>query len=81
MSMQIPPVSAVKRALEALSHAGVQELSRASDVPFTTIWKIRDGTTGNPGMETVRKFWVHMPKPEFIGTESAPLQPSEKAVA
>lgn len=60
MSMQIPPVSAVKEALEKLSHAGVQELSRVSDVPFTTIWKIRDGTTGNPGMETVRKFWAHI---------------------
>lgn len=61
MNTSIPPVSAVKEALENLSHAGVQELARASDVPFTTIWKIRDGTTVNPGMETVRKFWAHIP--------------------
>ena len=60
MSMQIPSVSDVKTKLESLSHASVQELSRISDVPFTTIWKIRDGTTGNPGMETVRKFWAHI---------------------
>lgn len=60
MSMQIPSVSDVKRGLESLSHSGVQELSRISGVPFTTIWKIRDGTTENPGMETVRKFWTHI---------------------
>jgi len=81
MSMQIPPVSAVKQALETLSHAGVQELSKVSDVPFTTIWKIRDGTTGNPGMETVRKFWAHMPNPEPIatGAPAIPLVDEAKA--
>ena len=60
MSKQIPPVSDVKAELAALSHADVQELSRISGVPFTTIWKVRDGTTENPGMETVRKFWPHI---------------------
>lgn len=76
MSMQIPPVSAVKEALEKLSHAGVQELSKVSDVPFTTIWKIRDGTTSNPGMETVRKFWAHI---HSVGG-TAP-SPEQQAVA
>lgn len=41
-----------------LSHAGIQELARESNVPFTTIWNIRCGATVNPGMETVRKFWT-----------------------
>ena len=47
MNTQIPPVSVVKGALAALSHADMQELARVSSVPFTTIWKIRDGTTTN----------------------------------
>jgi len=47
-----------------------------SDVPFTTIWKIRDGTTSNPGMETVRKFWAHI---HAVG--GATSAPDEKAVA
>lgn len=76
MSMQIPSVSDVKRGLESLSHAGVQELSRVSGVPFTTIWKIRDGTTENPGMETVRKFWTHIQ-----GAPATPQPTTEPASA
>jgi hypothetical protein len=60
MNIQIPPVAAVKASLLALSHAQVLELSRTSRVPFTTIWKIRAGTTENPGMDTVGKFWPHI---------------------
>lgn len=72
MSIQIPLVSEVRAALESLSHAGVQELARVSGVPMTTIWKIRDGTTANPGMETVRKFWLHIPaaSPQAVAAES-----------
>lgn len=60
MDIQIPPVSTVKAELEALSHASMQRLAAIAEVPFTTIWKIRDGTTGNPGLETVGKFWPHV---------------------
>ena len=58
MSNSIPTVPEVKMRLMLLSHAGIQELARESNVPFTTIWNIRCGATANTGMETVRKFWT-----------------------
>ena len=57
MNIYFPPIAEVRTFLEALGHAQVQELSANSGVPFTTLWKIRDGTTTNPGIETVRKFY------------------------
>jgi len=42
--------------LEQLTHAQMQRLAIASGVPFTTLWKVRSGTTTNPGIETVGKF-------------------------
>ena len=57
MNINLPPVAKVKAFLESLGHAKVQELAKESGVPFTTLWKIRDGTTVNPGIETVRKFY------------------------
>jgi predicted transcriptional regulator len=61
MAPQIPPVDAVKARLLALSHAELQALAERSEVPFGTLWKVRSGVTTNPGMETVRKFWPHLP--------------------
>lgn len=63
----IPPASAIKARLADMSHAEVQQLSRDTGVPFTTLWKIRDGTTLNPGIETVRLFW-----PELLDRKGAP---------
>lgn len=45
-----------------MSYGGVKELASTSHVPFTTLWKIRDGTTSNPGIETVRLFIEHLPE-------------------
>ena len=59
MNTKIPPVSEIKQRLESLSHADIQALSKFSEVPFTTLWKIRAGETVNPGIETVRKFSAH----------------------
>jgi len=63
MNINLPPVSEVRAFLERLTHAQVQQLSKDCGVPFTTLWKIKDGTTENPGIETVRKFW-----PELVTT-------------
>lgn len=52
----VPSASDVRALLARLSHAQLQRLASDSAVPFTTLWKIRDGTTTNPGLETVRKF-------------------------
>lgn len=60
MKSNFPPISDVRAELEALGHAETQELSKISGVPFTTLWKIRDGTTKNPGIETVRQFVRHI---------------------
>ncbi|MCW1959815.1 MAG: hypothetical protein KIH64_014975 [Mycobacterium sp.] len=76
MDTRIPAAADVRRRLEALTYSQVQELARASGVPFTTLWKVRDGTTGNPGIETVGKFW-----PELIGATGSPPAPTEREAA
>ncbi len=60
MSTDIPSVAAIRLELQALGYAATQRLAKLSGVPFTTIWKIRDGTTRNPGIETVAQFVVHI---------------------
>jgi len=45
-----------------MSYAEVKRLALTTSVPFTTLWKIRDGTTTNPGIETVRLFIGHLPE-------------------
>lgn len=57
-----------------MTHAQVQQLSRLSKVPFTTLWKIKDGTTSNPGIETVRLFIDHIDD-----AQRAPAAPEPKA--
>lgn len=56
MSSNIPAFSEVKAVLTALSHSQLKTLAGLSGVPFTTLWKMRNGPTDNPGIETVRKF-------------------------
>jgi predicted transcriptional regulator len=46
--------------LKPLGHAGLQELARISGVPFTTLWKIYTGESGNPRIETVKQFAPHI---------------------
>jgi predicted transcriptional regulator len=60
MSSNIPPVSEVRAKLERLTTAQLKLLAASSGVPYTTLWKVRDGTTENPGLETVRKFMTHI---------------------
>lgn len=60
MNTQIPLTLDFKQRLESFGHSGVQELSRLSGVPFTTLWKIRTGETANPGIETVKLFAAHL---------------------
>lgn len=46
-----------------MNHADLQALADASLVPFPTLMKIRQGTTENPGIETVRRFLPVLDKP------------------
>jgi hypothetical protein len=60
MSTKIPSVERVRAALRPLTLKQIARLSALSDVPAPTIYKIRMGTTPNPGIETCRKFMVHI---------------------
>jgi len=62
MTTQIPSADELKDRLLRLNYSEVQHLAEQTGVPLTTLWKIRDGTTVNPGVETVRKFWPQLRK-------------------
>lgn len=62
MDTPLPSIDGIRTRLARLSYAEVKKLAVTSKVPFTTLWKIRDGTTGNPGIETVRLFIAHLPE-------------------
>ena len=60
MLNQIPRAADIRAQLEKLGHAQTQELARLSNVPFTTLWKIRSGETTNPRIDTVCQFMGHI---------------------
>ena len=60
MVKQIPSASDVRQALGPLTHAQLTRLADLSQVPFGTLWKVRNGVTKNPGIDTVRKFLPHV---------------------
>ena len=47
----------VRERLKELTIKQLERLSELSGVPVPTIYKIRLGVTGNPGIETVGQFW------------------------
>lgn len=57
-----PPATEIRAMLEQLRYPEVQELCKACGVPLTTVWKIRQGETRDPGIETVRLFWLALQK-------------------
>lgn len=61
MDIAIPSSAEVRSRLQGLTHAELQGLATASQVPFTTLWKIRSGETSDPRLETVRQLWVVLP--------------------
>lgn len=69
MQVQLPTARQVRAQLAELSHAQVQALSRASGVPFTTLWNVRSGTTKNPGIETCAQFLSHI---DFVRLGAGP---------
>lgn len=60
MADQFPTYETVRKRLLSLSYADMEALEKASKVSFHTLLKIRNGTTENPGIETVHKFWSHI---------------------
>lgn len=57
MTSNIPTPAQVKKALNTLGHAQMQELSALSGVAFNTLWNVRSGATENPGLKAVQKFF------------------------
>lgn len=60
MDTNIPSAQEVRQRLEPLSFAQMQALAALSGVPFTTLWKVRNGVTEDPRLETVRQFMPHI---------------------
>lgn len=53
----LPSTDDVRTRLKQLSFAEIRALCKDTGAPFTTVWKVREGETVNPGLETVRSFW------------------------
>lgn len=79
MSTDIPPISVVRARLLRMRDVEVDDLAVASGVPASTIRKIRQGVTPNPGFETVRKFFNLLPTPAANDADSA--QAAQQGVA
>lgn len=60
MNDAIPSAEEVRAALASLTLKQLDRLEALSGVPATTIYKIKRGETGNPGIETLRKFMPHI---------------------
>lgn len=74
MSTTIPSPAEVRAKLAPLTLAQLEELSKRSRVPFTTLVKLRNGQTENPRLETVHAIW-----PELIGAAGAPAVEAKAA--
>lgn len=60
MNTDIPSASELQALLQPLRTGDLARISKASGVPFGTLWKVRSGETTNPGIETVRRFLPHV---------------------
>jgi hypothetical protein len=60
MATQIPSLKQIRKRLESYTMEELKQLAEDSRVGFGTLLKIKLGTTKNPGIETVRKFWPHL---------------------
>ena len=60
MNAPIPSADAVRERLQSMSARDVVLLARRSSVPLPTIYKIRNGQTRNPRIDTVREIWPLM---------------------
>lgn len=61
MEHPLPSAEDIRAALAPLSMKQLEALERLSGVPATTIYKIKRGETGNPGIETIGKFMPFVP--------------------
>lgn len=62
MASQIPSAADFRARLQKLSWSDLQALCIKHETPFSTVWKIRQGQTVDPGIEMVRHLWPHLPE-------------------
>jgi predicted transcriptional regulator len=60
MDTNIPTSTEIRGRLAELSYSQVTALARLSGVPFTTLWKVRNGDTQDPRLDTVAQFLPHI---------------------
>lgn len=60
MNTPIPSAEDVRATLAPLTLRQLAVLSALSGVPAATIYKIKLGTTTNPGIDTARKLMPHV---------------------
>ena len=60
MDISIPTSNEVRSLLAPLSYTQMTTLARLSGVPFTTLWKVRNGDTQDPRIDTVGQFLPHI---------------------
>ena len=77
MNTEIPPMAVVRARLLLLRDAEIDRMAADSGVPASTLRKIRQGVTPNPGFETVRKFFHLLPVP----TDTQAAEPTTHGVA
>jgi len=66
MRIKIPPFSVIKNRLDQMNQADIQRLAIRSEVPFTTLLKIKGGQTPDPRFSTVARFAPHLHKAKAV---------------
>lgn len=59
-SLAMPSIAEVRAALAPLTLKQIDRLAELSGTPAATIYKIKNGNTANPGIETLRGFVRHI---------------------
>ncbi len=62
MNLSIPSMSRVRAVLRSRSTPDLKAAAEAAGYSWTTVWRITNGETPNPGLDTVRKLLSHLPK-------------------
>lgn len=81
MNTEIPSMTDVRSRMLLLRDAEIDRVATDSGVPASTLRKIRQGVTPNPGFDTVRKFFHLLPSPAPAAHHPNPAQPAEQGVA
>jgi hypothetical protein len=60
MALKTPTSAQVRELLAGFTLKQLETLAELSGVPFTTLYKIKNEDTKNPGIDTVHKFLPHV---------------------